>query len=48
MELITLIITGIVVATIAVAGVTATCVVMLKDGYGHRAFQSSYDTRQPR
>ena len=48
MELITLIITGIVVATIVVAGVTATLVVMLKDGYGHISFKCSYDTRHPR
>lgn len=48
MELITLIIAGIFVAAIAVAGVTATLVVMLRDGYGPRAFQSSYDSRQPK
>ncbi|WP_282858382.1 hypothetical protein [Pseudoclavibacter helvolus] len=47
MELITLVITGIFAATIAVAGVTATMVVVLHDGYRARPVQSNYDSRQP-
>ncbi|WP_181064287.1 hypothetical protein [Pseudoclavibacter sp. AY1F1] len=47
MELITLVITAILAAVLAVAGVTATLMVMLRDGYRARPFQSSYDSRQP-
>ncbi|MGO2751533.1 MAG: hypothetical protein ACTIA6_15890 [Pseudoclavibacter sp.] len=47
MELITLIITGIFAVVIAAAGVTATVIVMLRDGYRARPVQSNYDSRQP-
>lgn len=47
MEHIALIITGIFAAALAAAGVTATVIVMLHDGYRARPFQSNYDSRQP-
>lgn len=47
MELVEVVITGIVAATLMTGGITATVLVLLRDGYGARAFQSNYDTRQP-
>ncbi|WP_181026923.1 hypothetical protein [Pseudoclavibacter sp. RFBB5] len=47
MELSPLIVIGIIVALIAAAGVAATLVVMMRDGYRARPLQSNYDSRQP-
>ncbi|WP_424467068.1 hypothetical protein [Pseudoclavibacter helvolus] len=48
MDLIMLIAGGVIAVIAAAFGVSATIVILLRDGYRARPFQSSYDSRLPR